>query len=196
VAGQAEIGDAHPTVLSTEDVGRLDVAMHQAARVRRRQAARGLEVRRDHRLPGRIRGTAAPRVERLPVDELHGHEHVARVLADVVNLHHVGVRELAERTRLAHQALAGAPFALRGAEQLQRHAPIELRVVGREDLPHATAAEQREDQVAAHRSAATEGAGRRARRFTGRASRGGDEAPARRARLHVALDLGARRPEQ
>jgi hypothetical protein len=166
---EAEVGDAHAAVVAAEDVGRLDVAVHEALRVRGGEPARGVEVGGEHLAKGGARRALAPDVERAALHELHGDEDVAVVLADVVHLHHVGVRELAERPRLAEQHVARALRVGRGLEELQGHAALELGVVGRVDDAHAAAAEHREHHVAADGGAAREDAARRAAALGARA---------------------------
>jgi hypothetical protein len=139
----AEIHHAHAAVLAAEDVRRLHVAVDQPLGVRRRQPAGGVEIDSEHGPIARRWRALAERVERRTFDELHGHEHVPVVLTDVVDLDHVRVRQLAQRARLAHQEPPRALGAARGVEQLEGHAPAELRIMGGVHLTHAAAAQQR-----------------------------------------------------
>ena len=198
--GEAEVDDAHAAVRAAQDVGGLDVAVDEPLVVRRREPPRRVEVRREHGapargcggLPRRGRRRAAPRVERLPLDQLHRDEHVPLVLAHVVHLHHVGVGELAERARLAEQPPPRAGGAPGGAQALEGDAPIELGVVGRVDLSHAAAANQREDAVTADRRPVADGLARRgherARQVALPPHQLVDEGTARAARREVPLE--------
>jgi hypothetical protein len=199
-SGEPEVRDAHAPVVAAQHVRRLHVAVHEALRVRGREPARRVEEGREHVAMARPRRAPAPRVERLPLDELHRHEHVAVVLPHVVDLHDVRVRQLAERARLAHEQRPRALGAARRVHQLERHAPVELGVVRRVDHAHPAAAEQRQDEVAPDRRAAREHAGAAARRQLGRAvvgrRRRADEAAAVGAGVEVGLDLVARRARE
>src|SRR6185437_1255501 len=90
---------------ATHDVGRLDVAVDETLGVRCRQPSRGVEVGGEDRAPPRPGALPAPALERLALHELHRDEDFAPVLADVVDLHHVWMRQLPESARLANEAL-------------------------------------------------------------------------------------------
>jgi hypothetical protein len=63
------------------------------------------------------------------VDELHRDEDLAAVLADLVDVDDVGVREAGERLGLAQGALAVAELVVGlAADELDRDAAIELLV--------------------------------------------------------------------
>jgi hypothetical protein len=109
---------------------------------------------------------------------------------------HVGMVEARHRLRLPHQAelsllaeraVAGAVAPELGAQQLHRHLPVELGIVGGVDDAHAAGAEALHDEVAAHRRAAVERGGR--------ALDGGGEERGRREQqgLRRARRLGRRR---
>ena len=64
--------------------------------------------------------------------------------------------------RASRRSRARAPLgAARGVQELERDAPVELRIVGGVDLAHAAAADQREDQVAADRRPSRQGSAAR-----------------------------------
>ncbi|MCY1008945.1 hypothetical protein OV079_25985 [Nannocystis pusilla] len=147
-ADQAEVDHADPAVAADQDVVGLDVAVDEAGRVRRRQAARRLGEHRRDLAP-------APTLLREPCpkghagDELHGDEHLVAVEADLVDLDHVRVRQLGQRLGLAQQPIlpARVRLAVAALQQLDRDLAVELRIVGRVDHSHrpgAEAAEQRE----------------------------------------------------
>ena len=133
-ARDPEIRDADPTIVADQDVAGLDVAMDDPRRVRRAQAARRRRERLDDRHPRRP--GREPRSERSPAHELHRQEHAAVALADIEHWHHVRMRELRHRPRLARQ-----PLLIRLAEeslvqQLQRHLAIQHTIVRRPHHAH------------------------------------------------------------
>jgi hypothetical protein len=94
--------------------------------------------------------------QRVALDELHRDVDVAvGGGADVVDRDDVGVAELRDRLRLAHQPRPGLALAEphAGAQQLERDPPIELRIVRREHHAHAAGADPPQDHVAADRVA-------------------------------------------
>ena len=109
-----------------------------------RQARRGLILRRRHgplrpklrhglrdgrfhqRVRARVDHVAQHVVERLPVDQVHGVEVVAVVLADGVDRNDVGVVQLGRGLRLALEALLGlGAHAQCRRENLEGHAALE-----------------------------------------------------------------------
>ena len=80
---------------SHQDVVRLEVSMNESAAVRGGQATSGLDED-----PENVARAALlqdqPVAERQPLDQLHGHEDVASVRADVVNGDDVGMRQPCE----------------------------------------------------------------------------------------------------
>ena len=144
---------SHPHVVTIYDVGEhdghsfivmellrggtvADKLRHGQRIPRRVEAGGGL----GEPLQGQVAGdlaTAADAVgQRSAAHELHHHEHVLAVLADVVDRDDVRVRgEARGGARLALEAHPGAVvLAEVGAEHLDRHAAVQQLVVG---LPHA-----------------------------------------------------------
>ena len=81
-------------------------------------------------------------VERLPVDQVHGVEVVAVVLADGVDRDDVGVVQLGRGLGLALEALLGlGAHAQRGREDLQGHAALERDLAGLVDHAHTATAD-------------------------------------------------------
>jgi len=104
-AGEPEVGDPHPAVAPDDDVRWLEVAMHDGARVRRRQAAPGGTQRVED--GARAARRLQPLVEGDAVDQLHGEEDLAVDLSGVVHDDDVLVGQGGERLRLAQEACAG-----------------------------------------------------------------------------------------
>jgi hypothetical protein len=92
-----------------------------------------------------------PRLEREPADELHRHEQLALVLADLEHLHDVGVAERGHRLRLADHSRAHAfvELAAERTQHLDRDTPIESLVERRVHAPHAALPEQSQHGEAA-----------------------------------------------
>ena len=175
--------------------------MDDADPVRRGQTRAGRQEDRQHLARPRL-ALAQPGAERAAVHELHGEEDVSLEGADVVDRHHVRVRELRERAGLARQAqprLLGAAAEPGQPDHLERDGPVELGIEGLVDDAHAAAPLEADDDVAAdHR------AGGQLER-TGQAERGrhgdggraaavcpgqlGEQEAASRAAIQVPLDL-------
>jgi hypothetical protein len=147
-AGEAEVGDADAAVVADEDVVGLDVAVDEAGPVGRGEALASLQDAVEERLPGPRLG-APPLAQVGADDQLHRHEQALVVVADVVDLDDVGVRQAGERLGLALHALldVGAVGGL--AQQLEGDAAVELIVVGDVDLAHAALGELADQRVAA-----------------------------------------------
>ena len=89
-AREPEVEDPHPLVGADQHVLRLEVPMHQADRVRGRQTAARLQIDIEQLTPV-PQPLALPLRQRQALDELHRHEHLAPDLADLVDLHDVGM---------------------------------------------------------------------------------------------------------
>ena len=76
----------------------------------------------------------------------------AAVLVDVEHMHDVGVRELRGGARFGDELRdeRGVRRALL-VEDLERHLPLQARLLGEVDLAHAAAAQFAQDLEAAHR---------------------------------------------
>ncbi len=99
-ARQPEVRDPSAPVGADEDVVRLEVAVHQADRVRGLDAAASLDEHRDDLAPA-PRGRRQPAGQGLPLDELHGDEQLIIVHPDIEHADDIGVGELRHRLRLA-----------------------------------------------------------------------------------------------
>ncbi len=104
-ARDAEIADLDPAVVVDQDVGRLDVAMDNACRMR---VAESVEQLADdladfaHFVADFLLQVLG---ERLAVDELHHDVRDFLVFAEVVNLDDMRMHEPADRLRLVAEAL-------------------------------------------------------------------------------------------
>ncbi|HEY8379440.1 MAG TPA: hypothetical protein VIK91_23270 [Nannocystis sp.] len=144
-AGEAEIEHADAAVVADHGVARLEVAVDEAGLVRRREAAAGLNEGVEDLGPGALLA-AAPGLQGLAADELHGDEDLVVVDPDLVDDGDVGVRDLRHRLRLVVEAQAAvAVGGALPAEDLERDLAIELGVVGGVDDAHLAGAEVRQD---------------------------------------------------
>ena len=159
-AGQPEVGDLDHAVLAQDDVLRLDVAVDQAGAVRGAQ-------RLQHRVEDVQRGAGGQRAlglhdltQRVPVDQLHGEEHAALVVALVVDRDDVGVAQPGGRARFAPEpADEGLVGGQARAHHLQCHLAVEPLVQGHVDRGHAAVGDVRQDAVPAVEHLADEGRG-------------------------------------
>ena len=153
-AGDAEVHDQGVArVLLDHDVFGLEVAMHDTLRVGRFQTCGHL--RHDAGRARDVELAFAPQQigQRLPVDERHRQVLHALDVADVVNAHHVLVRDLAREQELALEALleiacGGGVGLQRGPDQFHRDADAELPIKGVIHGAHAAGAEQLDHRVA------------------------------------------------
>jgi len=143
---QAEV--AEPVVaLLDQDVRRLDVAVDQAGRVRGVQ--RRTHLRGDARDLGRLLGAliAQQGADIGPAHQLHRDVERALDVAGVVDRDDVGMVERGGQPRFAHETLAEVAGQAR-REQLERHGPPQMHVLGAVDDAHPAAAEHVLDAVA------------------------------------------------
>ena len=156
-AGEAEVCDVHVLAGVEQDVGRLHVAVDEAARVRRVQRAR--DLRADPDGPCRVERpfAAQQHCQIAPLDVAHGQVEAAVYVARVVDRD--GVRVLERRCQLA---LAQEPFTealvqsqLRG-DELDRHRPLQPAVIRPVDDSHPALADQLFQPVAEELSPAVE----------------------------------------
>ncbi len=147
---EAEVEDLRLPARRHPQVGRLDVAMHDALGVRRLERVRDLD-RDGEDLVHRHRPPSHHLGQGLAVEQLHHDEVLLLVLLDRVDRADAGVVERRGGARLALEPLerARVPRHL-GAQELERHAPPELRVLGLVDDAHAAAAELADDGVVAN----------------------------------------------
>ena len=138
--------------IEQHDVLGLEIAVHDAVRLRAPQRARDLEGDRD----GARRCHAAHArqlvAQRLPLEELRRDEGLAVEVADVVEPHGVRVLDRRGEVHLLHEAVDDVPFACELAvNELERDLAIHGVLDGGVDDTHAAAAEHRRHGVAAAR---------------------------------------------
>ena len=138
--GQAEIGDLGNAVAAEEDVGGLEVAVHDAGpmgRVHRHDE-------RDHpfgRLPGRQHRPHQPTDQATPFQQLECHERVAVVLTDVIDLQDIRVPERGDGFGLDLEARDLNFVGIGASDHLQGNEPVQPAMAGLVDDAHSAPAE-------------------------------------------------------
>ncbi len=145
--GEPEVHD-HDAVLSHDHIGRLEVAMHDARRVRGLQPAPGGDEDSQDLAPAAFL-VAEPLGERRSFDELHRDEDLLSLGVDLVHRHHVGMVQEGQRLGFAKETRA-RPWRRGpvGADELECDGSSELRVDGRIDPAHAAGADEAAHGVA------------------------------------------------
>jgi hypothetical protein len=147
VLREAEVEHLGVAAVGHEDVGGLDVAVHDPARVRSVERVGDLDPELED-LRRRQRPLPDPLLQRPPLQVLHHQERLALVLADVVDGADVGVVERRGGHRLALEALArGLVVEQLLRQELERHRAVEPRVLRPANDAHAAATEPLEDAV-------------------------------------------------
>ena len=137
-AGDAEVGELHDTVGPHEDVGRLDVTVHDASLVGDAERERGLAEDRANLARLERRALCEDLGQRLAVDELHDEEGQAVVLAVVEDRGDVGVQEAGGVHGLVTEAEGEEALVVGvGAHDLDRDAALEHVVDAGPDIGHA-----------------------------------------------------------
>ena len=136
--------------LGQQDVGRLEVAMDDPPIVGHRHGARqGLDELGGR--PGTRRALADPLVETASVDQLQREERQAVVLAGLVDLDDIGMRELGDGLGLgAESRQAHGTHVHPGEDHLQGDQALQTPVPGLVDHAHAAAPEFLHDVVTRH----------------------------------------------
>ena len=144
-------------VFEHEYVVGLEVAVHDAARVRRLQTARDLRGYGE-RFAGRQRSPVKKVAQRLAVEKLRNCVTHAVVVAEVVNRQDVGVRNRRHRTRLALEACDAIGIGGEGFRQnLDRDLAAQVRIVSPIHFAHSAGADRADDFVGAEARAGHEG---------------------------------------
>ena len=142
---QAEVQDLDPAVAGDEQIGRLDVAVHDAAFVRRGEPAGNLDRIVDHRAR-RQRPPVHPLAKRLADEQLGDDPGGAVVHADVVDRDDIRVIQAARRASFLFEPALAIGIARECRRQdLDRDLALQLRVARAIDLAHAADAEASED---------------------------------------------------
>ena len=154
--GEAEVEDLDPAVVQQEQVLGLDVAVHDALLVRRRET-----LRHARRVLGGLahaeRPVAQPRAQRLALEQLRHDVELVAVLARVEDRDDVGVRERRDRLGFgleARQRVGVVDEVLR--QHLDRDVALEPRIARAVHLAHPAGAERRQDLVRAEALAGSE----------------------------------------
>ena len=135
----AEVEHLRLTAARDEQIGRLDVAMDDARRVRGIERVGDL-LAEIEQIVDRQRTARDARLQRLAFQQLHHHELLAVVLADVVQRADVRMAQRRDDARFAKEAVHRVGHAAGvGREQLERHVTPEPRVLGLIHHAHAAA---------------------------------------------------------
>ena len=131
-------------------VGRLEVAMDDAALVRGGEAGADLPGDLEAALLGEAADAPQQRGEVLAVHVLHRQEGVPFDLVDVVDAADVRVRDLPRHPHFGVELRQTGRIAIDlRRQELERDRLTELQVVGAEDLAHPALAQPADDAVAA-----------------------------------------------
>ena len=135
--GDAEVENLRLAATGDEEVGRLDVTMHDPG-AWAASSASAICTPRSSTSSMASGPRADARLERLALEQLHHHELLAVVLADVVQRADVRMAQRRDDPGLAQEALhrLGDRSGV-GGQQLDRHMPPEPRVLGLVDDAHA-----------------------------------------------------------
>ena len=156
-AGHTEIGDLGDGIVVHDDIGGLDVAVHDAFAMRVIERPRGLAQQAEQRLALRRMACAEQFFQRWSVDVLHEDVRHALFFRDVVNRDDVGMREDAGRLRLAEQPVAhaaalGLVREVGQADGLDGDYTADGGVLGLIDNAHGASAEFLADLITPHLS--------------------------------------------
>jgi hypothetical protein len=136
---QAEVEQLHP-VRGEEDVGGLEIAMHDATRVHRLQ--RGQDAQADLSASLTAIGPRATRAaEGLAIEQLHDDEELLALLAQLVDLADVGVTDAGGRSGLADEPVTEGRVPAERPNPLDRHQATQPFVPSLVDHSHAALAE-------------------------------------------------------
>ena len=147
--GQPEVQHLDLAPARHEDVGRLEVPVHDAVAMRLLQRARNLDPPRD--LPGAIDAGPDTLGERLSVEKFQDQIALPVSLADVVNRADVRVVQRRDDAGFPPEAILDSALGVRPIveQDLDRHHPAEADVFGLVHGPHPALTEGRDDAVRA-----------------------------------------------
>ena len=146
-ARETEVEDLEHAVRGQHQVRRLDVAVDDPHLVRVAEPRAQLEDQFQPADQAQRRPAADDLAERLTVDVLHRDERLALVLADVVDGDDVGMGQARRRTGFAGEPLLD--LVVEDRQDLDRDGPIEHRIAGQVEQPHAAFAKAIQDFVPA-----------------------------------------------
>ena len=145
--GNAEVEHLGLAAAGDEQVGRLDVAMDDGGAVRGVERIGDLDAEVEQ-VVERQRAARDALLERLALEQLHHHEVLALLFADVVKDADVRVTQARDDAGFAEEALERLGDAAGfGGQELERDVAAEAGVFGFVDFSHAPAAELREEFV-------------------------------------------------
>ena len=146
-AGDAKVEELC-AVLGEKDVRRLQIAMQHAASMQRAERVKHVERNVDGIPNGK--GTASdPCRQRLAVEQFHGDEQLAVMLADFVQLTNIRMTDACRGTRLAPQPFTCLLVGELGTHGLERDRAPQAWVLGGIDHAHATFAKLVQNAVSA-----------------------------------------------
>ena len=151
-AGDPEVDQIGEVVAGHQDVGRFDVAVHDAGGVRGVQRRGDLGDDGDRARRGQRAEPFEQRVQVDAFDEAHLQEHLPVDFAVVVDGHHVGFLKTTRDAGFAlHPLAVHRVFAEGVRHQLDGDGPFLDGVLGLVDLAHAAAAQQPFQAIRAER---------------------------------------------
>ena len=136
-ARQTEIGDLHVTVGGDQDVLGLDVAVDDSGSARMLESSGNLLADTSDLLGAKDAAFCQDASKRLSVDVLHGHIRRGVLVAEVVDLHDVGVRQPRCISGFCAESRYEVGIRSARAEHLERDDAIEHRVTGTVHRAHA-----------------------------------------------------------
>ena len=145
--GQAEVQNLHSTIAGDEQIFRLQVAMHDALLVRRRQSPRHLQPV-FNRLADRKRAIPQTLAQRLTFQQFGDHVGRALLVPDIEDRKNVGMIERSCGSRFLGEALHAVLIRRERCRQdFDGHGAIQPRIFGAIHFAHATRTDQRLDFV-------------------------------------------------
>ena len=144
---ESEVQHFYVAARRQHQVGRLDVAMHDAFGMRFVQRVAHLDAN-GNQFGKRERTTFQPNAQRLAFHIFHGEKAEAMVFADFVNVRDVGVSERRSQPGFLHKTMH--TFRVRRharGQNLESDTPAERSVVGQIDGAHAAFAQARNHVV-------------------------------------------------
>jgi hypothetical protein len=146
--GDAEVSNEGAAVLK-EDVRRLDVPVDNALAVGIVQGSGDVDRDPERLFHRKLALPIEPLAQGLPLHVRHHVEEEGVRLSGIEERKHVGMLQVRGRLDLADESLASDDGCELGLEDLERHLPPVLQVLGQVDRGHAALAELPLDRVAA-----------------------------------------------